>query len=195
MTPAKIKMAECHHVPTLSTCMLVILVGAAIPNVVLAQSPAELFPHHVGDRWDYETFNMPGITTLRVTRDSIAGNGDTFIEYNNAGGWQYKIDTLFQIFTVVAFSPTLMYKLSADTGDIWSTGWSPAYAWVERMDTEIVFGKARLTKVFRFSEAHRDSGGESMWVYERHFSQGVGMVWEEAEPSQVTFLLGCVIAG
>jgi hypothetical protein len=179
-----------------SIVMLVFIVSSQ--NFLVAQTPESFFPSQVGNLWQYIN-SFIGTLNNRITRDSLAQDGNLFLFYNNAPDPRYLIDTLGQVIKYPGDLNLLELKLHADSGDIWvweeRTPHLPSYAWIASIDSGVVFGRWATIKIVRYGPHYPDSMWWDFWYYERYFASGFGWIWEEGEAGDVTYLRGCVIAG
>ncbi len=94
-----------------------VVVWLVLHATLNAQTPESFFPHHIGDRWDYQDLNTGQIFTMVLTNDSIGADGSHYLFYNNSSEPAYRIATSlndFQGSTNPNFN-YLRYKLVADS--------------------------------------------------------------------------------
>lgn len=173
---------------------LLLLSLLTTPDFSIAQSGQSLFPHGVGDRWDYWHSAFGYLSTV-LTRDSLDSEGAHYLFYDGSTIPRFKIDSLGRVISNPTFAnPTVLYELRADSGFVWRGGpWQ--WAWVARTESVWVFGRRTASKVFRYSPGHPDTTGWHQYYEEHRLAEGIGKFYWEGEPAWVEFLLGCVIAG
>jgi len=178
-----------------NTALLLALQAA----VAFTQTPESFFPHHVGDRWDYEQWwcGNRTIYSLVITRDSIGNDSSYSIFYNNEPYPRYRIDTLYNVFWYPTYPALnyLRYKLGADSGQVWQLqppnpgGW----AWVAEVESTYVFSQPTVVKVYRYGPGHPDS--TTAYLEEDQLASRFGLIYHWQEPNDIIILRGCVING
>jgi hypothetical protein len=169
------------------------------PSSVLAQTnPLDFFPHHIGDRWDYQDINTGQIYSMILTYDSIGADGSHNLFYNNFTSYPlYRIDTAYNVFwipqdTLLNF---LRYKLPADSCEAWTLRPSPNFrlwAWVASVESASVFFKPTVVKIFRYDPGNPCSLGS---LEEDRLASGFGLIYTWREPWDIRYLRGCIIQG
>jgi hypothetical protein len=178
-----------------------------IPN------PLDFYPHHKGDIWQYRSaFTNELIYTYYI--DSIfvdSLNKETFIyEKFDRGNIVYThviIDSLGNLYNreidslgkqnKQGFQPEyIRYKLYADSGDTWITGYEydsiPVTATVSNVYQTVIFGILTTIKAFRF-EIQNPLPQDPFWIGTDHLAEGFGLVQTEVEPSDIYYLSGALI--
>ena len=157
--------------------------------------PLDFFPHHIGDKWEYQHFNgNPHLEILNLTRDSVDVLGNHFIFYNNNINPTHQLDTIS--FTVLnIYFNTLIYQLDAEQGDVWETGEgaSEKWAWIDTIYSASVFGQPSIIKTIKYGPAHPDTFGTEFYLRERKIASGFGLIYEWEEGPWFKYLKGCVI--
>jgi len=176
------------------------------PSSVLAQTnPLDFYPHHVGDVWQYRslyTGELVGTDYLDSVRvDSLSK--DIFIYYRPAGsgGYQYRIDSAYNLYNLNFHSDHPRYKLAADSGDSWIGGVDTLNNGdtlrtyrisVTRVYQSYVFNILTTVKVFRF-DAISASLQDTFWIGNDYLAAGFGLVRTDIEPSDSYVLTGAII--
>jgi hypothetical protein len=165
---------------------------------LFAQEPESFFPHNVGDRWDYVD-NWGYETSQTIIRDSIGIDGSHNLFYDSFFFYpQFRIDTSLNVFEAPQGYNWnyLLYKLNADTGEVWENPQSESgrWAWVERVESAFVFGKERKIKVFQYGPAHPDLFPDTQGLLENWLAEGIGLIYNISEGGYQA-LTGCIIAG
>jgi hypothetical protein len=102
-----------------------------IPVFTFSQNPANLFPYHVGDIWQYKD-DWGEYWTITVVKDSVDSVSSHHIFFEHTPDYyirsdHYVIDTLNQVWGYVYDSLLfLYYKLEADSGEIYYSGSYPS---------------------------------------------------------------------
>ncbi|NWG27512.1 MAG: T9SS type A sorting domain-containing protein [Ignavibacteriaceae bacterium] len=164
--------------------------------ISFSQEPLSYFPHSIGNRWDYDYWNgNTNFYTTTITRDSLSQDSSKFLFYDNESLPRYKIDTSLNVYLdpYVVGSEYLIYKLEADSGDVWFN--NPEWAWVAGIDTGYVFSNLTTIKVYQYGPAHPDSTPFPYILRERWLASGFGLIYEWEEPGYFYSLKGCIVEG
>jgi hypothetical protein len=159
----------------------VILFTCLISASAKAQDPLSFFPHGVGDRWEYVD-NWGNLTIQTITRDSIGPDGshNLFYYYSYPN---FRIDTALNVFEAPTYPSWnyLLYKLDADTGDIWA-GINDGinWAWCVSIDSAYVFSILTTIKIFRYGPGRPDSTNTPGFL-ENWLASGFGLIYSESE--------------
>jgi len=168
------------------------------PSSVLAQTnPLDFFPHHIGDRWDYQDINTGQIYSLILTRDSVGSDESHNLFYNNNSYPLYRIDTAYNVFKYpqVPDLNFLRYKLAVDSCEAWTLRPPPNYwlwAWVASVESASVFFQLTVVKIFRYDPGNPCSLGS---LEEDRLASGFGLIYTWQEPWDIRYLRGCIIQG
>ena len=150
----------------------------------------------IGNRWDYYYWNgNTNFYITTITRDSLSQDSSKFLFYDNESLPRYKIDTSLNVYLdpYVVGSEYLIYKLEADSGDVWFN--NPEWAWVASIDTGYVFSNLTTIKVYQYGPAHPDSTPFPYILRERWLASGFGLIYEWEEPGYFYSLKGCIVEG
>ncbi len=165
---------------------------------VSAQPPESFFPTQVGNLWQYY-----GAVSLwqdwSILQDSVASDGYRYLyvgfpHYPGQERWNYRLDSAFSVYRGAGGWGDTLYRLAADSGDVWSRA-GRYYTWVINVYQDIIFGRTATVKVIRSGPIHPDSGGSGFYFTEQHLASGFGVIYHWEEPSDVAFLSGCIVAG
>lgn len=131
-------------------------------TIIYAQYPANLFPYHIGDKWQYWT-NDDHYWTRQIIKDSIDTEKSHHIIFeatsaNASSNWYqyYIIDTLNQVWEITNDPNVglyLRYKLEADSGAWYQCGnniLGPFYAKVKKTGLTYIFGQQKRFKEYIF---------------------------------------------
>ena len=171
-----------------------------LTSFAISQTPDSLnfFPAHAGDVRQYRSqFTNEIISTEYFDKDSTDQLGNVFI-WRRVGGI-LKIDTLNNLYSLDAVNDTvnqtLVYKLSADTGTVWTRvkrERDSILAKVVGIFPGFVYGKQVTVKKI---EKTRYSEVGPFWIGNEYLATGFGLVQEDIEPSDVYVLAGAIING
>jgi len=165
--------------------------------------PLDFWPNHPGDIWQYrQMFTGELAFTETFQKDSTDISGNKFVWYKRTGLVQpgnglYKLDTsynLFQSFSLInPIFNVLLYKLDADSGDIWiylKTPDDSIFAEVIDIYPSTIYGNSVVIKKIQYT---RYSSTGQFWVGNRYIASGFGLFKWEVEPSDVFYLSGAFI--
>ncbi len=173
-----------------------IAISIFLPLAAIAQSSESFFPHHVGDRWEYQDLKTGDLWIMNLTRDSIGADDSHNLFYNNSSIPSYRIDTSYNVFWMPEnpFLNYLRYKLSADSCVAWENpGFgSIRWAWLARVDSAIVFSRPTVVKVYKYAPGNPCSLGS---LEEDRLAAGFGLIYTWREPNDIIYLRGCIING
>jgi len=187
----------------LKTNILTISLLILFSVFIKAQDAESFFPHNIGDRWDYielhNDYTNSYFTNGPIVRDSIGPDGSHNLFYSALVSYpQFRIDAALNVFEMPqdSYLNYLLYKLDADTGDVWENPMSGSarWAWVSRIESSYVFSQPTIIKVFRYGPAHPDSVPGYPGLLENWLASGFGLIYSESE-SAITYLNGCIVAG
>ena len=180
-------------------------------------NPLDFWPNHSGYIWQYRSINT-GELGYTLFIDSIKVDSttmDRFIYERFDGGdiggaityTHIRIDTIGNVYNRVVdgigklsknnFNPdSIRYKLYADSGDTWITGFEndtiPITVTVTNLYNAFIYGKTRSVKAFRVEVQYPPPIGTFWWNTD-HLAQGLGLFKIEAEPNEVYYLSGAFI--
>jgi hypothetical protein len=175
----------------------------AMVQFCVAQSPESFFPSQVGDLWQYEGDIGPR-TNWQIVRDSVGADGSRYLfdgaVYAQGELPRYRIDTSLDVYDEPFFwgeyGGRRLYRLAAETGDVWKLVETQSYyGWLYSTDTTVLFGVPTIVKVFRHGPSHPDSGGNSFYTTEHHLASGFGLTYTWEEPFFRTWITACVVDG
>jgi hypothetical protein len=179
--------------------LLTVLLCLLTINIASAQEPLSFFPHNVGDRWDYDYWNgsFTEFYSTSLTRDSVGIDSSKYLFYDNQNEPKYKVDTSYNVFRrpYIHGNNYLIYKLFADSGEVWFNPSMAEWVWIARVDTQIVFSNLTTIKVFQYGPVHPDSTPTPYVLRERWLASGFGLIYEWDEPWFFYSLKGCIVEG
>jgi len=169
--------------------------------------PFEFFPSSVGNYWEYDS-DSPELNDT-IKKDSIGQDGSIYLWYSQPEryyGADFRIDTISNVFRRPQFSPSLEYKLSADSGVSWmvvdyseSGGGNRIEAFVDDTFKSTIFGDTTEFKRIYYYELY--DGDTTITESSIHFltrliAKGFGLVWFYRDADDwPTELQGCIING
>jgi len=144
-----------------------------------------------------------------IKKDSIGQDGSIYLWYSQPEryyGADFRIDTISNVFRRPQFSPSLEYKLSADSGVSWmvvdyseSGGGNRIEAFVDDTFKSTIFGDTTEFKRIYYYELY--DGDTTITESSIHFltrliAKGFGLVWFYRDADDwPTELQGCIING
>ncbi|MBN1408897.1 MAG: hypothetical protein JW956_13955, partial [Calditrichaceae bacterium] len=177
-----------------------------IPVFAFSQNPANLFPYHVGDVWQYKD-DWGRYCTKTVVKDSVDSDSSHHIFFENTLRDNYRFtehyiaDTLNQVWDYDnGDNLWLDYKLEADMGDIYYSGSIESgvfYGIVKDVGTGYFFGKERLYKeyVYFISENPENYPDDALEFSNAILVDSIGWVYSWYEVDAYDLLQGCIING
>jgi len=176
-----------------------------IPVFAFSQNPANLFPHHVGDVWQYKD-DWGEYWTKTIVKDSVDSDSSHHLFYEHNPDYyirsdHYVIDTLNQVWGYdYDGNLFLYYKLEADSGEIYYSGSiedRDSYVIVKDVGTGYFFGKERLYKEYVFFDSENPEnypdgaleGSNAILV------DSIGWLYSWYEVDAFHILQGCIING
>jgi len=179
--------------------VIIALFSMVVPGTIFSQTPDPLnfYPHHLGDIADYARYEQgfPG-DTLRneVIQDSLGADGKYYIRYTQVGLVTVDTTALEVWGSIVGIDSVLLYKLDADSGDIW-IGYRNSVGAVRVKVLDVVqstiFGVLRTVKFFHYSDS-----AFGLWLGTHYLADGLGKIREDSDlaiPDLV--MIGAVIDG
>lgn len=160
------------------------------------------WPAHEGDVWQYRdaydnevshTTIIDSVSIDSLTKDVIVYEKGQFSFYNH-----YKIDTSGNVYNNGIDSQYVRYKLYADSGDTWISGYlnqkDTITVTVVGIYDALVFGIYTKIKKFRFVQ-HASYLPNPIIFAEEYLAKGFGLVQSDQEPGNVFYLSGAIING
>lgn len=174
---------------------VIILFTIFISVLLKAQDPISFFPKEAENKWYYKDLNTGHISFREITKDSIDSNGSHYLFYDNQTNPTRIIDTTYNVFVnSYPFPNYLLYKLKADSGDVWESQPGGAnWAWIARVETSFVFSRPSIIKIFQYGPVHPDSLSQPHALKEDWLASGFGLIYQWREPTDIVSLIGCVI--
>ena len=174
-----------------------------IPVFLFSQNPANLFPHHVGDVWQYID-EIGNYWTRTVVKDSLDSDSSHHIFFTHKPDYyvrsnHYIADSLNEIWGYdYDDSLWLFYKLAADSGEIYLYGSGEdrnIYAIVKDVGVDYFFGRDRFYKEFVFFESNHPENypEDALESTNAILVDSIGWVYSWYEPDGFSALTGCII--
>ncbi len=192
----------------MSYCTYFIRIGGILllyATVLFAQPPQPLdfFPHHQGDVWEYWYQENPPTFTIAqniITKDSLGDDGRYYLETSLFD--YFVVDTttheVYNYFTPELTVGYKLYKLNADSGDVWTVIQGPYGRWSARMVDVypiLIFGQLEVVKVIE-NYQYQFGDPESLWVRTDYLASHFGLIQRDAEFAFPEYLLkGAIIDG
>ena len=159
-----------------------------------------LFPHHVGDLWEYDEWEFWGLPISKfhaiITTDTLDSSGNSHIHFINNVLWQrgniiqawpnseFIIDTLNNVYHQEGggLPNFLVYKLDAQQGDQWVmyTHGPGQYemARCSNVETRNVFNQIRETKVYTYFLASDSTDTTGLVRYYSRLAEDIGLIYD-----------------
>jgi hypothetical protein len=199
--------------------IVLIIILSPLNTYTQDQNQHLLFPHHVGDLWEYDEWDFWGLPISKfhaiITTDTLDSEGNSHVHFANnylwhrgqiIQGWpsnEFIIDTLNNVYHQIetGLPDFLIYKLDAQQGDQWvmhsyGTG-NFEMARCVRTEMINIFNEWRASKVYSYFLAFDSTDTTGLVRSYSRLTEGLGLTFDGGthDAGYELHLWGAVIDG